>query len=100
MGTFCSTVLLTQIAAYRQRQRTRKEEWGNLGTEEGVDALLNTGWKVKGSRMEVFDKKGIGYRDDDSMLIGGYYEQGAYMGAEITVTQDSVATPESYSPHR
>jgi len=101
VGTVVSTLLLTQTASYRRRQRRKKEVWGNLGTAEGVDALLNTGWKVKGSRMEVYDKKGVGYRDDDSMLMGGYYEQGAYMGAEITVTQDSVTTPDTVhrSPH-
>lgn len=65
-------MLLTQIAAVRQRQRTTKQLWGNLGTEEGVNALLNTGWKVKGSKMEVYDKAGRGYSDDDSMLIGGF----------------------------
>lgn len=94
VGTLAGFILLSQMAAYRRRKITKKEIWGNLGTEEGVDALLNTGWKVKGSRMEVYDKKGLGYRDDDSMLIGGCYEQGAYVGAEITVTQDvSVTTP-------
>lgn len=40
--------------------------------------------------MEVYDKNGLGYRDDDSMLMGGYYDQNAYMGAEITVTHDSL----------
>jgi len=97
VGTLTGFILLSQTAAYRRRKITKKQIWGNLGTEEGVDALLNTGWKVKGSRMEVYDKKGQGYRDDDSMLIGGYYEQGAYVGAEITVTQDSmtVTTPDT-----
>jgi hypothetical protein len=76
------------MAAYRQRQRTTKQLWGNLGTEEGVDALLNTGWKVKGSKMEVYDKAGWGYRDDDSMLIGGV-EQSTFADADVTVTQDS-----------
>jgi len=93
LGTVVGAILLTQSASYRRRRITRKQVWGNLGTEEGVDALLNTGWKVKGSRMEVYDKKGVGYHDDDSMLIGGY-EQGAIVGAEITVTQESVTTPD------
>jgi hypothetical protein len=82
------TILLTHLAAYRRRQINAKDIWGNLGTEQGVDALLSTGWKLKGSKMEVYNKEGIGYRDDDSMLLGGY-EQTAYLGAEITVTQDS-----------
>jgi len=97
--TFAGTVLVAQIAAQRQRRRTRKQLWGNLGTEEGVDALLNTGWKVNGSKMEVYDKRGWGYRDDDSMLIGGW-EQTEYVGAEITLTQDSVTTHETYTNSR
>ena len=89
VGTVVGFLVLSQIAAYRRRQKQRKQFWGNLGTEEGVNALLDTGWKVKGSRMEVFDKKGWGYRDDDSMLMGGYFDPSAFVGAEITVTQDS-----------
>jgi hypothetical protein len=47
--------------------------WGNIGTEQGVEALLSMGWKFKDSTlMEVYNKAGIGYRDDDSMLLGGY----------------------------
>jgi hypothetical protein len=72
---------------------TTRYVWGNLGTEQGVDALLSTGWKVRGSKMEVFNKETTGYRDDDSILIGGF-EPTAYVGAEITVTQDSATTPD------
>ena len=89
VGTVMGFVMLSQIAAYRRRQKQQRHIWGNLGTEEGVNALLDTGWKVKGSRMEVFDKTGWGYRDDDSMLIGGCFDPSAYVGAEITVTHDS-----------
>ena len=85
------TAILTLLAALRRRQQIVKEIWGNLGSEQGVDALLSTGWKVKGSKMEVFKKEGIGYSDDDSMLLGGY-EQTAYLGAEITVSQDDKST--------
>lgn len=98
LGTVVALTILTQTAKYHHRQRTKREVWGNLGTEEGVDALLDTGWKVKGSRMEVYDKKGVGYRDEDSMLMGGCYDGGnaACIGAEITVTQDShsLSTPD------
>jgi hypothetical protein len=38
--------------------------------------------------MEVFNKEKTGYRDDDSILLGGF-EPTAYLGAEITVTQHS-----------
>lgn len=91
--------MLTQMAVYRQRRRATRDVWGNLGTEQGVDALLNTGWKVEGSKMEIYDKEGLGYRDDDSMLIGGY-EQSAFMGAEITVTQDSKSHTTPENSHR
>jgi hypothetical protein len=91
IGTVSVTLLLTQVAAYRQRLLTRKELWGNLGTEKGVDELLKLGWKVRNDNMEVYDKAGVGYRDDDSMLIGGF-EQKEVVGAEITVTHPSSET--------
>lgn len=94
VGTVAGTLLLTQWAARRRRRITTQHVWGHhLGTEQGVDALLSTGWKVRGSKMEVFNKEKAGYRDDDSILLGGY-EPTAYLGAEITVTQDSNTTPE------
>ncbi|GAX18211.1 hypothetical protein FisN_25Hh195 [Fistulifera solaris] len=87
MGTFC----LSQMARLRTAARSRKEDWGNLATEEGVDELLRTGWKVKGSLMEVYDRKNMGYRDDDSMLIGGY-EQRVPVGSEIAVSRTQSET--------
>jgi hypothetical protein len=72
--TFTGTLALTQLANRRQKRRSRKELWGNLGTEEGVDALLQTTWKFSGDKMEVYNKAGCGYRDDDSMLMGGYHQ--------------------------
>jgi hypothetical protein len=66
-------MILTQLASYRRRQRMKQTIWGNIGTEQGVEALLSTGWKFKDSTlMEVYNKAGMGYRDDDSMLLGGY----------------------------
>lgn len=101
MGTLIGTLFLTQLAAQRQRRRTVKDLWGNLGTEEGVDALLNTGWKVQGCKMEVYDKKGWGYNDDDSVFLGGYEQR--HVGAEITVTYEgddtkTCTTPDSPNP--
>jgi hypothetical protein len=98
LGIFCGTVvatlLLTQVASHRKRRRTAKEMWGNLGTEEGVDELLRTGWKVKGSNMEIYDKAKLGYTDDDSILMGGFEQKHEVVGAEITVTQ-STTTPDT-----
>jgi hypothetical protein len=87
MGTFC----LSQMARLRTAARSRKEDWGNLATEEGVDELLRTGWKVRGSLMEVYDRKDVGYRDNDSMLIGGY-EQRIPVGSEIAVSRTQSET--------
>jgi hypothetical protein len=93
-GTVVATLLLTHVASHRKRRRTAKEVWGNLGTEEGVDELLRTGWKVKGSNMEVYDKAKLGYTDDDSILMGGFEQKHEVVGAEITVTQ-STTTPDT-----
>lgn len=94
LGTLFVTICLAQFAGYRKEMRTIHANWGNLATEEGVDELLRTGWKLRGTRMEIYDKRNIGYRDDDSMLIGGY-EQKEFVGAEIVVTHP---TRETQSP--
>jgi len=94
-GTFVMTLLLTQVASYRKRRRMAKEAWGNLGTESGVDELLKTGWNIKGSQMEIYDKTKVGYRDDDSVLMGGFEQKHKVIGAEITVSQQSTTTPPS-----
>ena len=122
-GTLVGTVVLTQLASYRRRQVMKQTIWGNIGTEQGVEALLNTGWKFKDSTlMEVYNKAGMGYRDDDSMLLGGHEQthttavggtssgddggnvtssqpETTYgIGGEITITQDgSLSTPEYLS---
>lgn len=90
-------VLLSRLAAFRQQRRTRKELWGNLGTEEGVDALLQTTWKFRGDKMEVYKKSRWGYRDDESILLGGF-QQTEFPGAEVTVTQQESdeSTPTSF----
>jgi hypothetical protein len=67
-------MLLSLMARNRRRRRTRKELWGNLGTEEGVDALLDTTWKYRGDVMEVYNRGRLGYRDDDSLLMGGFQQ--------------------------
>jgi hypothetical protein len=55
---------------------------GKLGTE---DALLNTGWKVKGSKMEAYDKRRWGHNDD-------MFEAATNDIAEVTVTQEVDST--------
>lgn len=86
-GTICFTLSVTRLASYRRKRRARKELWGNLGTEEGVDALLETTWKFRGDKIRVYNKAGWGYRDDDSMLIGGF--QQTFSCADSTTQPDS-----------
>jgi hypothetical protein len=106
ISTFVGTFCLMQVASYRHHRRAVKDLWGNLGSEEGVDALLNTGWKVRGCKMEVYDKRGYGYTDDDSIFLGGYEQR---LGAEITVhTQThetendsrTITTPNDSQPYQ
>ena len=79
------------LAAVRHdRDRTRRELWGNLATPEGVEEMLSTGWKVKGTYMHVYDRADVGYSDDDSLLKGGY-ENSQIFGAEVTL--NSTASP-------
>ena len=84
-------VLLAHIGATRRRRRIRKQVWSNLASEEGIKDLLKTGWVLKGNRMEVYDKGRRGYKDNDSMLIGGFEQKEALVGCEITV--DSLYSP-------
>jgi hypothetical protein len=94
--TVMGTVVLTQLANQRQQRRLRKELWGNLGTEEGVDALLQTTWKFRGDKMEVYNKIGLGYRDDDSILLGGF-QQTELLGNVQDVTQTDLYSAPIYS---
>lgn len=86
-------VILTQAGAVRRRRRIHKQVWSNLASEEGVKQLLNTGWTLKGDRMEVYDKSKVGYSDDDSMLIGGFEQKIALVGNEIHISTDSDNSP-------
>jgi len=80
----CSGLIFTsQVGAIRRRRKVRHQVWGNLASEEGVKELLNTGWILRDDRMEVYDKARVGYRDDDSMLIGGFEQREPGPGTEI-----------------
>jgi hypothetical protein len=85
LGIISTTLCLTLLAHFRQRKRMTTERWSNLTTEQGVEELLRNGWALRGDKMEVYDKRNVGYRDDDSVFVGGY-EQKEFVGAEITVT--------------
>jgi hypothetical protein len=60
-------------------------------SSRGINELLKTGWKVQGTSndkkvLEIYDKSKWGYRENDSMLIGGFEQREAVVGAEITLT--------------
>lgn len=95
VATICSTVLLTYLGAQREEKLKQEELWGfQLGTEQDVGALLNLGfmWQ-QGEGHEgppkgviVFEKDKVGYRDEDSMLMGGYHDPHYVMNtAEVTL---------------
>ena len=93
-----STMCLAQLSALRHRKRIRKQVWSNLASEEGVKDLLRSGWILKGSRMEIFDKSKLGYQDDSSILIGGFEQKEPVIGSEITwkvSREDSTKSPET-----
>jgi len=78
------SMCLVQLSAMRRRRRIRKQVWSNLASEEGVKDLLRSGWIVKGNRMKIFDKSKLGYRDDSSILVGGFEQKEPVIGSEIT----------------
>uniref|UniRef100_A0A7S1DAT9 Uncharacterized protein n=1 Tax=Cyclophora tenuis TaxID=216820 RepID=A0A7S1DAT9_CYCTE len=78
LGIFCGTLLLTLALTRTARKRRKKweeqENWGiRLATEHDINELLTYGWQHDGQQLTLYDKTKLGYRDDDSMLIGGPY---------------------------
>ena len=107
LGVFVATIVLTtscmSLASYRQHRLTKKYMWGNLKLDEaGVNELLKTGWKIQDHKtVQVFDKHGHGYCDDDSVLIGGYEQREACtIGGEIVTVTQSETTPNTWSEQR
>ena len=93
--TFVAWTVSTSLATIVARQEKCKEHWSNLNTQEGVDQVLMTGWRVDGDKMEIFRKKDTGYDDDDSMLRGQHRIQDATISTEpeLTVTgSNSIST--------
>lgn len=92
LGLFLLTTVtvftLTLVASIRQRRRVAEENWVNLATQEGMNELLSTDWKVQsGSQpvLVIFQKERLEYLDDDSILLGGYEQNPTIVpGASIT----------------
>ena len=91
------TFVLSQMSRFRKHRLHHKRDWGNMRTQEGVEEILKTGGKISGSNMEVYERKNEGYRDDDSLFMGGYEQREYQVGAEVTVTLPETAT-DSVSP--
>lgn len=95
MGVFClvttvvTTMTLATIASQIAKRREQEELWGiNVRMMESIareDAdYLNVGWRFADHNhhnadaeaptmvMEVYDKRGVGYQDDNSLLMGGF----------------------------
>ena len=94
LGTMLVTCCLMNVAAYRQKRLREKQLWGNLASEKGVDELLRTGWKIRGSRMEIYDKASLGYGDDGSLFIGGFEQ--TEMAKELPQAPESETTPDTF----
>jgi len=92
LGLFLLTTVtvftLTLVSSIRQRRRVAEENWVNLATQEGMNELLSTDWKVQsGSQpvLVIFQKERLEYLDDDSILLGGYEHYSTIVpGASIT----------------
>ena len=70
-GTFLFLVILMSTATGRRKRQEEQEHWGiRLGTDHDVREMLNVGWDGK----KVFEKEKLGYRDDDSIFVGGYQQ--------------------------
>ena len=70
-GTFLFLVILMSTATGRRKKQEEQEHWGiQLGTDHDVCQMLNVGWDGK----MAFEKEKLGYRDDDSIFLGGYQQ--------------------------
>ena len=94
IGTLVVTIVVMAISNEFGKRRAQNELWGNMLAFENAEedaSFLDVGWRfaiqdpdggnkesdedrIQNQRMvmELFDKEGLGYREGDSMLIGGY----------------------------
>jgi hypothetical protein len=74
LSTLAITATLLYMSSNYEVWRIHQVLSGNLGTEEGVDALLENLPQVGEGRMKVYNKRSWGYNDDDSLFMGGYQQ--------------------------
>jgi len=97
-GTIASFVSLSVLSYFVSKRRTQQRLWGAALTHEGVDDLLQVGWRYNTQQqpqqqkqqqqqqqappqlfLQIYDKgHGPGYNDANSMLKGGVEQQLLY----------------------
>jgi hypothetical protein len=87
--TITFVAMLSSTAVYRRRRQEEKH-WGvRLGTDRGVEEMLNIGWDGQ----KAYQKEKLGYRDNDSVFIGGFeHTQRALMSSTITTSSSNEHT--------
>lgn len=101
LGLMCSTMFfvisLSLIADFVNKRRRRQLLWGAALTHDGVDDILQVGWRIYEQPpqeqapvgltpeevqqqqaqlyLQIYDKGGEGYNDENSLLKGGVEQQ-------------------------
>ncbi len=102
MSTLLLVTILQGFAVILRRQRSKEQTWGGVFTEQGVSNLLQVGWRYHQDEndktnqlfLHVYDKKKMGYNDDNSVLQGGV-EQEVIKSTLPTSTATTMTPPDS-----
>jgi len=112
LGIMVSTTLLvgilSLIAHFESKQRSRNSLWKAGLTQKGVDELLQVGWRIHEGRdnnsqqqqfqqpqlfLQIYDKGiGPGYNDENSVLQGGVEQQQFFVARSRNPVAPSVST--------
>merc|ERR1711933_485456 len=132
LGLMCSTLFtvisLSLIADFVFRRRRRQLLWGAALTHDGVDDILEVGWRIHEQApqeqptagrtpeevqqqqaqlyLQIYDKGGEGYNDENSLLKGGVERQvfapstDAYASAAVPPPMTSQPSQNENNAHR
>jgi hypothetical protein len=91
--TFMFVTMLSWTAVYRRKRQEEEEHWGvRLGTDRGVEEMLKIGWDGQ----KAYQKEMMGYRDNDSVFIGGFEQtHRALMTSSTTMSSKELTTSSS-----
>lgn len=86
-------------------QQRNQDRGTHFLTEEGVNDILQVGWKLQKPKdgpasqlfLQVYDKSKVGYHDDSSMLMGGV-ENAAVAGTIAALTEATAPTERETIP--